>query len=839
MSIEKLDTATTVESAQINLQPAYIDFTTAKTQMTIGAGLCVIACLAAFWSTLFIGFLHDDLLHIDYVARAFHGDWSPFLSNFTSNWAGSDLMRSYRPVTSLSFLIDYFLYQTNAIGFHLTNTLLFAGCSILVGLITLEITGKYGNRLGAMPAVWAGLLFAVYPLHPEAVAWIVGRVDVLCTFFYLLSVWTYFRFRLLREKPFLWMSLGSFALAMLSKEMAVTLPVVIGAAEFLLFNSEGPNNSKRVTQRVLYVAFFWALFVLLATIRTLLIGTVVGGYGDGSMLQSLRNFFDKATLLKIFFPLNEEVAFDSWVKPVLSLWYSSVIASFLVRLLLRSRALRPAIFLILWIIIAAAPTFQIWHIYPNLVGSRLFFLSSAPLCILIALSAFPTTDTLKRKFADGAALFGTATVTGIFVVWSIVLLGNLHPWQIAGQQMSQFKADLARLASETPPPQKILLVDLPTDYSGAPMLTRELYLKILANRPFQAQDLADRFETIEPAIGGSHEFLWPRQYEILATTSTTPFRWDKTGGGFASIPDSELRTSGQEWDAASQPVEPLTIQPANVLQFNPGQWKATDEKQSSITRFDNYVRIHPGKQHVIVWLPRSYNLDPTAATVASVGLDLTAKDGCKDCTSGKLSLVWYGTRNGAHGMKNDTVGGRAPLPDGRGEFMIWLGRYRNWTLCNQIEDVGLRCEAGDYYVDLRKIKILPDDALLPHSTLVVPKQSERDLDVFETVIDDSSKLQIAYSVNQIPGAAKAKIVSTKSGTTFDAHSFSQISSLTPPQGDTLWQWEETTASKAGTLSLPVLNEGNPGLYQIRVFALNAKGEIIGLPGEPMTVEVKK
>jgi hypothetical protein len=834
LSIEKLDTTATIESAQINLQPAYIDFTTTKTQMTIGVALCVVACLAAFWSTLFIGFLHDDLLHLDYVARAFHGNWSLFLSNFTSNWAGSDLMRSYRPVTSLSFLIDYFLYQTNAVGFHLTNILLYAGCSALVGLITLEITGKYGNRLGAMPAVWAGLLFAVYPLHGEAVAWIVGRVDVLCTFFYLLSIWTYCRFRLLREKPFLWWSLGSFALAMLSKEMAVTLPAVIAAAEVLLFNSDkSANSSKRVTQRVLYVAFFWALFVLMATIRSLLIGTVVGGYGDTSILASLRNFFDKATLLKLFFPLNEEVVFPSWVKPVLSLWYSSVIASFAARLLLKSRALRPAIFLILWMVIAAAPTFQIWHIYPNLVGSRLFFLSSAPLCILIALSAFPTTDTLKRKFSDGAALFGTATVTGIFIVWSLVLLGNLEPWQIAGRQMSHFRQELARLASETAPPQRILLVDLPTDYSGAPMLTRELYLKILANRPFQAQDLAERFETIEPPIGGSHEFLWPRQYEILATTSTKPFLWDKVDGRFVPIVAPEISNAGHQWDVLDKPAEPLAVEPASVLETSSSKWKTTDEKQSSVTRFDNYVRVYPGKQAVTVWLPPSYDLDPAAATVASIALNTTAKNG----TDGKLSLVWDGIKPGAD-WKRETHG-KAPLPSGSSnEFLVWLGRYRDWTLCRKIVRIGLRCEPGDYYVDLRKIRVTPDDGLLPHSTLVPPVQSEQELDVFESVVDDSSKLQVAYNVSQIAGAVKAKIVCTKPGTTFDANTWSQISSPSSP-GDLGWQWEATTPAKSGTIALPRLGENKPAVYQIRVFALNSKDEIIGLPGEPMTVEVKK
>ena len=53
--------------------------------------------------------------------------------------------------------------------------------------------------------------------------------------------------------------------------------------------------------------------------------------------------------------------------------------------------------IIFWLALALIPTFQIWHIYPNLVGSRLFFLSSAGLCMALAMMALPSVEAARQK----------------------------------------------------------------------------------------------------------------------------------------------------------------------------------------------------------------------------------------------------------------------------------------------------------------------------------------------------------------------------------------------------------------------------------------------------------
>ncbi len=101
---------------------------------------------------------------------------------FTGCMTGeADNLTSYRPMLPVSYCFDYLVSHLNPIGYHITNLVLFAGCSVLTALLGHELSARYrtGTRLAIMLS--SGLLFAVYPLHPEAVAWIVGRVDMLCS----------------------------------------------------------------------------------------------------------------------------------------------------------------------------------------------------------------------------------------------------------------------------------------------------------------------------------------------------------------------------------------------------------------------------------------------------------------------------------------------------------------------------------------------------------------------------------------------------------------------------------------------------------------------------------
>jgi tetratricopeptide (TPR) repeat protein len=147
-----------------------------------------------------------------------------FKSFYASNW---------HPLTWLSHMLDCQLYALKPAGHHLTNVLLHAANTVLLFLAMARLTG------GLWRSAAVAALFAWHPLHVESVAWVAERKDLLCALFWMLTLWGYARYveesrahSSERKVPgssrrFYWLALLFFALALMSKPMAVTLPFVL------------------------------------------------------------------------------------------------------------------------------------------------------------------------------------------------------------------------------------------------------------------------------------------------------------------------------------------------------------------------------------------------------------------------------------------------------------------------------------------------------------------------------------------------------------------------------------------------------------------------------------
>ncbi|MGI9050979.1 MAG: glycosyltransferase family 39 protein [Rubrobacteraceae bacterium] len=170
----------------------------------------------------------------------------------------------YRPLFSLSFALDYAIWETNPLGYTLTNVLLHATSAVLVTLIALKLGGRW------MAGLLAGLLFAVYPTHPFSMNYVGDRPDVLASALYLLSVYAYMKFRGGRRRGYLLLALGAFALALLSKEIAVSLPVVV-----LIYDLYRRGSRREIS---LSIVSFGAVLAGYLVLRYLNLGTFTGGY---------------------------------------------------------------------------------------------------------------------------------------------------------------------------------------------------------------------------------------------------------------------------------------------------------------------------------------------------------------------------------------------------------------------------------------------------------------------------------------------------------------------------------------------------------------------------------
>ncbi len=145
---------------------------------------------------------------------------------------------NYQPLTIASYALDYRLWKLDPKGYHLTNLILHVLTTLAVFWFVLLLTGS--NELSAISSIF----FGVHPLHVESVAWVSGRKDMLYALFYVLSCISYlFWLRGRTGRAFHYAgSLLLFLLSLLSKGMAVPLPVTLLAIDFYTRRKVGPKK---------------------------------------------------------------------------------------------------------------------------------------------------------------------------------------------------------------------------------------------------------------------------------------------------------------------------------------------------------------------------------------------------------------------------------------------------------------------------------------------------------------------------------------------------------------------------------------------------------------------
>jgi len=186
--------------------------------------LCLTAAtLAVYWPVLHFGFaVVDDRTYV--VANPYLRGGLTFRG---LGWAFTTALDQWMPVTWLARMLEVQWFGLNAGTHHLVN--------VLVHIVnTLLLFGVLNRMTGARwRSASAAALFALHPLHVESVAWVTGLKDVLCVCFATLTMGAYVRFveesavRNWRSKGFYGLTLLFFALALMSKPMAVTMPFVL------------------------------------------------------------------------------------------------------------------------------------------------------------------------------------------------------------------------------------------------------------------------------------------------------------------------------------------------------------------------------------------------------------------------------------------------------------------------------------------------------------------------------------------------------------------------------------------------------------------------------------
>ena len=204
-----------------------------------------------------------------------------------------------RPLTLLSFRLNYLIGKDNPFTYHLFNVLNHCLNVLLVYWVIgtiLRLALRGGERLPAYCSFLPAALFAVHPLHTQAVNYVWARSSLLATSFFLLSLICYILGGMhSRGRRFvsLALSLVCYLLAIGSKPIALTLPAIIVLYDCLLV-ARFDWTVIRGRLRVYSIYFLVAIFVLIGLIPVLTRGNTGVGFAlDGIVRLAQARRIDK------------------------------------------------------------------------------------------------------------------------------------------------------------------------------------------------------------------------------------------------------------------------------------------------------------------------------------------------------------------------------------------------------------------------------------------------------------------------------------------------------------------------------------------------------------------
>jgi hypothetical protein len=401
-------------------------FREARVRTRLAVALLLAACALVYANALWNSFVFDDvqLVKENDAIRSI-GSLPEILTGNLWGVLGR-ASNYYRPLPPLLYMVTYALFGLAPWAFHLLNIVLHAGASVLVFLIASRWPRGAGRDADTLvPALLAALVFAVHPLHTEAVTWIAGIMDVSCTFFALLSFYCAIR---APDAPLLagsrMLSLVAFFLATLCKEPALLLPALIFAWDY---RSPGPaSRSLAVAARrslpYLAVAGLYLAMRALALRGLAPLTREETGVGVTQTLINVPPLF-ALYLAKLLLPLRQNVLYH--VPPVASLGEPRALFGLLVVIAFAAaawwawRRRDPLLVALAFLALPLAPALYLPGLTQkpvNAFAERYAYLASVGLVLLVA-AGLRWASRYRRTYAG--AVGGVAVVIVIFAVLTV------------------------------------------------------------------------------------------------------------------------------------------------------------------------------------------------------------------------------------------------------------------------------------------------------------------------------------------------------------------------------------------------------------------------------------
>ncbi len=347
-------------------------------------------------NTLQNQFAFDDEFTI--VNNHFIKSWNNFPRLFTRDYFKFSGELSYRPIVTFSYFVDYALWNLNPFGYHLTNNLLHTLNAVLFYYL---LAGFFKCRVASFAGA---LFFSCHPLLTETVNAISYREDLLAATFLVAAFILYHK--TYRDKrtftPAYFASVLCYLCAVFSKEMAITLPVII-----LLYNGlfiTSPN--RRYTRPMLHTAGYVLVVVFYLVLRFVFMHNPIESHvsypGNSMFINFLSMCKVLAFYLKLFF-LPAQLCADYVIPYSTTPLDSSFAVSFLALCAIITVVYRsfyhskPIFFSLLWFFIGILPVLNIIPI-ENIMAERYLYLPVMGFCMMGGLLFMNRTDGETASF---------------------------------------------------------------------------------------------------------------------------------------------------------------------------------------------------------------------------------------------------------------------------------------------------------------------------------------------------------------------------------------------------------------------------------------------------------
>ena len=389
--------------------------------------IILLLTFAVYAQTLTYGFVYDDQNFIvdhpfvkswHFLPRYFTGDiWQYVYPGEPGNY--------YRPLFLLWLLVHFTLFGLNPLWWHLTSVLAHVVVTLLVYFLARRLTGD--RFVGLV----AALVFGLHPVHIEGVAWITAVNEPMMAICFLLSLLCYANRTVngarsedlaigARRSSLKWviLSLFFYVLALLTKETALVLPVIIFSFAVLFPKSEPSETTplrRRLRSASLSVIPYLLISAVYMAVRVWALGAVVSSIKNASVttilysIPSILLFYGRMLVWPVGVSVYNDQAHVvmpglwNFVVPLVAVLAIAGVVYSSYRRCRSEEVRRVFLFSVIWMIVPLLPALNLSAFYQTEIGhDRYLYLSSFGFSLIVGLVVRGLPSTRARMFGQPA-----------------------------------------------------------------------------------------------------------------------------------------------------------------------------------------------------------------------------------------------------------------------------------------------------------------------------------------------------------------------------------------------------------------------------------------------------